>query len=117
MEALYAIDWLFIAESLAKTIGIIFLVVLPLVSYTVYAERRLSALMQDRLGPNRVGIPFTNIKMEGLGQPIADAIKFLLKEDLTPAHVNKFYYWLAPCLAMAPSLITLAVIPFGSTIL
>jgi len=117
MDFFSGIDWFFIATSLAKTLGIIFVVVLPLVSYTVYAERRMSALMQDRLGPNRVGIPFTNIKMHGLGQPIADAMKFLLKEDLTPAHVNKFYYWLAPCLAMVPALLTLAVIPFGSTLL
>ncbi len=110
MDFIYGIDWFFIATSLAKTLGIIFLVVLPLVSYTVYAERRISALIQDRLGPNRVGF-------QGLAQPIADAMKFLLKEDLTPAHVNKFYFWLAPCLAMAPSLVTLAVIPFGSSLL
>ena len=44
-------------------------------------------------------------------------MKFILKEDLTPAHVNKFYYWLAPCLAMVPAILTLAVIPFGSTFL
>jgi NADH-quinone oxidoreductase subunit H len=50
----------------------------------------------------------------GLGQPIADALKFLLKEEFTPSHVKKFYFWLAPCLAMVPALSTLAVIPFGS---
>src|ERR1700692_1771941 len=94
--------------SLAKTIGLIFLVVLPMVSYTVYAERRVSAMIQDRVGPNRVG-PL------GLLQPIADALKLLLKEDFTPAHVNKFYYWLAPACAMAPSIMALAVVPFGST--
>jgi NADH-quinone oxidoreductase subunit H len=93
--------------SLAKTLGLIFLVILPMVSYTVYAERRVSAMIQDRVGPNRVGI-------FGLLQPIADAMKLLLKEDFTPAHVNKFYYWLAPACAMAPSMMALAVIPFGS---
>ncbi|MBV9999483.1 MAG: NADH-quinone oxidoreductase subunit H [Verrucomicrobia bacterium] len=98
-----------IAISLAKTLGLIFLVVLPMVSYTVYAERRVSAMIQDRIGPNRVG-PL------GLLQPIADALKLLLKEDFTPAHVNKFYYWLAPACAMAPSMMALAVIPFGSQI-
>jgi NADH-quinone oxidoreductase subunit H len=96
-----------ILVSLAKTIGLIFLVILPMVTYTVYAERRVCALIQDRVGPNRVGI-------YGLVQPIADAVKLLLKEDFTPAHVNKFYYWLAPACAMAPSLMALAVIPFGS---
>jgi NADH-quinone oxidoreductase subunit H len=114
-------------ESLAwaagKAIFIIFLVVLPLVSYTVYAERRVSAAIQDRVGPNRTGFPTTllgfkkdlQIFLGGLGQPIADAMKFILKEDFTPAHVNKFYFWLAPCLAMLP-LISLAFIPFGSSI-
>jgi NADH-quinone oxidoreductase subunit H len=102
-------EWSYITVSLLKTIGIIFLIVLPMVSYTVYAERRVSAIIQDRVGPNRVG-------PSGLFQPIADAVKFLLKEDFTPAHVNTFYYWLAPCLAMIPALLALAVIPFGSTL-
>src|ERR1700736_3003126 len=93
--------------SLLKTLGLLFAVILPMVSYTVYAERRVSAMIQDRVGPNRVGI-------FGLLQPIADAVKLLLKEDFTPASVNKFYYWLAPACAMAPSLMALAVIPFGS---
>src|ERR1700751_5977523 len=95
--------------SLAKTIGLIFIIILPMVSYTVYAERRVSAMIQDRLGPNRVG-------HFGLAQPIADAVKLLLKEDFTSASVNKFYYWLAPACAMAPSLMALAVIPFGSNL-
>ena len=104
-------DLLFlIVVSLAKTLGLLFLVILPMVSYTVYAERRVSAMIQDRVGPNRVGI-------YGLLQPIADAAKLLLKEDFTPAHVNKFYYWLAPACAMAPAIMALAVIPFGSTFL
>jgi NADH-quinone oxidoreductase subunit H len=111
---------IFIVVSLAKTIGLIFLVILPMVSYTVYAERRVSAMIQDRLGPNRVGLPMTlfgfrkDIPFYGLVQPIADAIKLLLKEDFTPAHVNKLYFWLAPACAMAPSIMALAVIPFGS---
>src|ERR1700753_2268072 len=108
MDYLTSPDFLSLTgTSLAKTIFLIFLVVLPMVSYTVYAERRVSAMIQDRVGPNRVGI-------FGLAQPIADALKLLLKEDFTPAHVNKFYYWLAPACAMAPSMMALAVIPFGS---
>ncbi|HEX4202525.1 MAG TPA: complex I subunit 1 family protein, partial [Chthoniobacterales bacterium] len=95
--------------ALIKAVGLVFVIILPMVSYTVYAERRVSAMIQDRLGPNRVG-PF------GLAQPIADAVKLLLKEDFTPASVNKFYYWLAPACAMAPSLMALAVIPFGSNL-
>ncbi len=100
--------------SLAKIIGLIFMVILPMVAYAVYAERRVSAIIQDRVGPNRVGIPFTKISLAGLGQPIADGLKFFLKEDFTPGHVNKFYYWLAPALTMVPALLTCAVLPFGS---
>src|SRR5256885_9919075 len=96
----------FILISLLKIVGIVFFVILPMVSYTVYAERKVSALIQDRLGPNRVG-------PAGLFQPIADAFKFLLKEDFTPAHVNKLYYWLAPCLPIVPALTTIPGVPFG----
>src|ERR1700694_5428442 len=103
-------DSFFVATSLAKIIGILFVVILPMVAYSVYAERRVSAFIQDRPGPNRVG-------PAGLFQPIADAAKFLFKEDFTPAQVNKFYYWLAPVLAMVPAIITIAVVPFGSTLL
>jgi NADH-quinone oxidoreductase subunit H len=102
-------DWFFILTSLLKIVGILFVVILPMVSYTVYAERRVSALIQDRLGPNRVG-------PAGLFQPIADMFKLLLKEDFTPHAVNTFYYWLAPCLAVMPAIIIIAVVPFGSTL-
>jgi len=101
-------DYFFLTTSLVKIIALI-AVVLGIMNYAVYAERRISALIQDRLGPNRVG-------PAGLFQPIADAMKFLLKEDFTPGHVNKFYYWLAPCLAMIPAITTLAVVPFGSSL-
>ncbi len=123
MEFLHNPLLLIIVSSVLKTGFLIFGVVLPLVSYTVYAERRVSALIQDRLGPNRTGFPLSlagfGLKdwspfLGGLGQPVADAVKFLLKEEFTPASVNKFYYFLAPILAMAPALVTLAVIPFGS---
>src|SRR5213594_1461423 len=99
----------FIVTSLLKIVGILFLVILPMVSYSVYAERRVSAFIQDRQGPNRVG-------PAGLFQPIADMFKLLLKEDYTPRDVNTFYYWLAPCLAVMPAIITIAVVPFGSTL-
>jgi NADH-quinone oxidoreductase subunit H len=101
-------DYFFLTTSLVKIVALL-AVVLGIMNYTVYAERRISALIQDRLGPNRVG-------PAGLFQPIADAAKFLLKEDFTPGHVNTFYYWLAPCLAMIPAITTLAVVPFGSTL-
>lgn len=124
MEALFTPDfWFLIGTSLAKTVFLLG-VVLTIVSYTVYAERRVSALMQDRVGPNRTGFPITLLGAKkdfspflgGLGQPIADALKLMLKEDFTPVYVNKFYYWIAPALGIAAVIIGLAVIPFGSSI-
>lgn len=100
-------------EPTIKIVALVFMVILPMVAYSVYAERRFSAILQDRVGPNRVGVPFTKISLAGLGQPIADGLKFILKEDLTPGHVRKVYYWLAPALTMVPALLTCAVLPFG----
>ena len=120
---LASLDLTAIAVSLAKIIGLTFMLVLPMVAYSVYAERRFSAIIQDRVGPNRVGIPLTlfgfkkDIQILGIGgliQPLADGLKFFLKEDFTPKNVNTFYYWLAPCLVIIPALVTCAVIPFGS---
>jgi NADH-quinone oxidoreductase subunit H len=124
MDIFNAIDWYLIFTSLAKTV-VVLGIILTMVSYTVYAERRVSALIQDRVGPNRVGFPLTLLGAKkdfspflgGLGQPIADAVKLLIKEDFTPAHVNKFYYWIAPALGIGAVIVSLAVIPFGSSFL
>ncbi len=114
--------------TLTKSIALL-CIVLGMVSYTVYAERRVSSLIQDRLGPNRTGFPLSWLGnlfgfhwkdwspiLGGLGQPIADALKLLLKEEFTPAFVKKFYFWIAPGLGIAASIVSLAVIPFGSKI-
>lgn len=100
-------DWTLIAIATVKIIVLVFLVILPMVAYSVWAERRVSAAIQDRVGPNRVGIA-------GLLQPMADGLKFILKEDFTPDHVRKSYYWLAPAMTMVPALLSCAVLPFGS---
>lgn len=105
-------DLVFLLAALLKA-AVLTGVVLVMVPGSVTAERRLSAWMQDRRGPNRVGIPFTNIRIFGLGQGLADAMKFLLKEQFVPASVNKFYFNLAPILAMVPALVTVAVVPFS----
>ncbi len=83
-----------------------FFVVLTLTAYLTLAERKFSAYMQDRIGPNRVG-PF------GLLQPLADGIKFIFKEDVIPTDVHKIYYILAPTLLLVPALMGYVVIPFG----
>lgn len=124
MAALLAsFDFAFLITSVVKIVFLTFLVILPMVAYSVYAERRFSAIIQDRVGPNRTGIPLTlfgfkkDIQIFGIGglvQPMADGLKFLLKEDFTPKSVNTFYYWLAPALTMVPALMTCAVLPFGS---
>jgi NADH-quinone oxidoreductase subunit H len=99
-------DWNFILFSALKILGV-FSVLMFIVAYAVWVERKLSAAIQDRHGPNRFG-PF------GLLQPAADAVKAFLKEDFTPGHVRKVYYWLAPAIVMIPSIVVVAVIPFGS---
>ncbi len=105
---------------IAKIVGITFVLTLPVIAYSVYAERRFAAVIQDRVGPNRTGIPLTlfgykkDISFFGLLQPLADGLKFILKEDYVPSHVNKFFFWLAPALTMVPALGTLSVVPFGS---
>ncbi|MFN7561413.1 MAG: complex I subunit 1/NuoH family protein [Prosthecobacter sp.] len=120
-----AIDLLSLAVSVGKIVFLCFLVILPLVSISVYFERRLSAVIQDRVGPNRVGVPLTlfgfkkdwqPLGIGGLAQAAADGLKFILKEDFVPAHVRKAYYWMAPCLVVVPALLTCAVLPFGSEI-
>ena len=88
---------------------LVFAITMLTVLIMIYAERRISAFMQGRLGPNRVG-------PQGLLQPIADGIKFLMKEDVIPAGVDKPVYLLAPAMLLIPALMTFAVIPFGSSI-
>jgi NADH-quinone oxidoreductase subunit H len=92
--------------STVVTIGAVMGTLLGVISYLIYVERKLAAFMQDRIGPNRVG-PW------GLLQPIADGAKFLLKEDVIPAYVDKTLFILAPCLAALTTMLAFAVVPFG----
>lgn len=91
--------------TLAKIV-IVVLVLLTVVAYAVWFERKLIAHMQSRWGPTRVG-------PHGLLQPLADAIKLLTKEDITPSGVFRLVYFLAPFLAVVTALLAFAVIPFG----
>lgn len=91
---------------LRLVIGIVFgLIPVPLL---VWGERRLLGLLQGRLGPNRVG-PF------GLLQPLADAMKLMLKEDITPTNVDKVLYYLAPAVALAPVIMSVTVLPWNAS--
>ncbi len=82
--------------------------VLGVCAYLTLGERKISAWMQDRIGPNRAG-------PGGLLQPIADGGKFFLKEEVIPDHVDKVFYLLAPAVAVGTALLALAVVPFGAT--
>jgi len=98
----------FLIISVVKIV-IVLLVILTLVANLVYAERRVSAFIQNRIGPNRVG-PW------GLLQAPADVLKLFIKEDIVPAKANHFIHTLAPIISITVALTTFAVIPFGNTI-
>ncbi|MCR9075854.1 MAG: NADH-quinone oxidoreductase subunit H, partial [bacterium] len=111
------VDGQFIVSALVLAIGVH--AVLGLVAYGVYLERKISAYIQDRIGPNRVGfdfgLPFLKF-LKGclaLGQPLADGIKFFVKEDFTPTNVDKVLFTLAPVFAVVPALIGFVVMPWG----
>ena len=95
-------------SMLAKFV-LVLVVLLHVAPIMAWAERRICSWMQNRTGPNRVG-PF------GLLQSLADAIKFIFKEDLVPGHVRKWYYLFAPALCVVPAFMTFAVVPFGPVV-
>src|SRR4051794_38913155 len=90
------------------TIAGVLAVLLGSTAFLIYVERKVAAYIQDRIGPNRVG-PF------GLLQSLADGLKFLLKEEIIPHHVDKFLYILAPAISLGTALMAFAVMPFGAT--
>ena len=101
----------------ALKIGVVFGVVMTAVAYAVLVERKVSAWIQNRVGPNRTSPFFINylpvigplLVRLGIFQPAADGLKFLLKEDFTPNYVRKVYFWLAPAITVIPALLTVAV--------
>lgn len=98
----------FLLLSIIKA-AIVAFVLLTTLAYLQWAERKLLAHIQLRVGPRRVG-------PHGLLQPLADVIKLITKEDMVPSHVNKFFYLLAPFIAVAFALIPISVIPFGTEV-
>lgn len=90
-------------------IVLLFFLCLGVAAYSTWAERKIAALLQDRVGPNRAGVC-------GLLQPLADGVKFFFKEDFIPQNAERFLFILGPGLAMFISLITGAIIPWGKTL-
>lgn len=88
----------------------VFAIALLIATYSTYAERKVAAFMQDRIGPDRAG-PF------GLLQPIADAVKMFTKEEMIPAQSDKLLFILGPCIAMLTACMTGVVIPWGNTLI
>ncbi len=99
---------IFLVLTIIK-IGVVVGVLLLIIAYLIWVERKVMAHMQVRLGPMRVG-------WHGLLQPIADGLKLIFKEDIIPAHASKVVFVLAPVISTVPALMAIAVIPFGDTI-
>src|ERR1700759_5389950 len=105
MIHLLTIDWIFLLEKLIL-IAIVVMASLFVAMYSTYAERKIAAIMQDRIGPNRAG-PF------GLLQPLADGLKLFFKEEIIPDRSTRLIFILGPCLAMLTACMTSAVVPWG----
>jgi NADH-quinone oxidoreductase subunit H len=112
------IDGIYIAAMVAKLVFVL-VIVLTFSPLLVWADRRQSAMIQDRLGPIKAGIPLPGGKslvLLGLLHPLADALKFMWKEDFIPPKADKLLFALAPIISVVPTIAAFAVIPFGDTI-
>jgi NADH-quinone oxidoreductase subunit H len=107
MEMLQPISGVPALVAMTGKVVAVFTATMLVVAYTTLAERKISAWIQDRSGPNRVG-PW------GLLQPIADGIKNFLKEETMPATANRFWFVAGPMLSIIPALVTIAVVPFAA---
>jgi NADH-quinone oxidoreductase subunit H len=110
-------DSVLLIATIAKIVFVL-IIVLTFSPLLVWAERRQSAMIQDRIGPIRAGIPVAgkNIALFGLLHPLADALKFMWKEDFIPPKADKLLHSLAPIIAVVPGIAAFAVIPFGDKI-
>ncbi len=91
-----------------------FFVILNIIPLLIWLERKGSAYIQDRRGPNRAGI--LGIRLGGMIHSLTDVVKLLFKEDIIPARVNRFFYILAPFISMSVACVTFAVLPFGDVV-
>jgi NADH-quinone oxidoreductase subunit H len=104
--------WRWFANSLLAILVILFSFA-TLFALLTLAERKILGRVQNRPGPNRTGLPFTKLRLGGLGQPLADGIKMLTKEDIVPRSADQVLHFLAPVALLAFSILTFAVVPFG----
>ena len=88
---------------------IIFGIINMMAGLLLWAERRISGFIQDRLGPNRVG-PL------GIMQPLADTIKLIFKEDITPRNVDRLLYYIAPAMTLIPAILAFSIVPFADPV-
>src|SRR5690606_23408175 len=101
-------EWALLIDKTILII-IVFVVSLTVAAYATYGERKVAALIQDRIGPNRAG-PW------GLLQPLADGVKFFMKEEITPKSSDKFLFLFGPAIFMVTALMTSAIIPWGKSL-
>ena len=101
-------------QALVKMVLLLLVVVMPIASILTWMERKQSAMMQDRVGPNRAAIG--PIRAWGIVHFLADAVKMIMKEDFVPAKANKFLFTLAPVMAIVPVFVVFAIVPFGGDV-
>ncbi len=103
-------SWELIRDILITTVPL--LVIFPsLFAFTTWIERKALARIQNRIGPNKTGVPCTRISLFGLGQPAADGIKMLFKEDIVPKGADRLFHLLAPIVALIPAMLVLCFLP------
>src|SRR5580692_2643310 len=116
------IDW--ISSHIPPSVFILLVAhfaILGTVAYMILLERKVASWVQDRIGPNRVGLGFgiipvlKDMHMNGFGQPLADGLKFIVKEDYRPRGVDKYLFTLAPAVMILVIIISIAVLPWGGT--
>ncbi len=103
---------LFTYINITVMVVVVWIIPLSFIPFFIWLERKGSAIIQDRIGPNRTGI--FGVRLLGFIQNFADTLKLILKESVTPSRVNRLYYYLAPCWAMTIALLPLLVIPLAA---
>ncbi|MCA9711786.1 MAG: NADH-quinone oxidoreductase subunit H, partial [Myxococcales bacterium] len=108
----------YLLPALLKILLLVLGFIMPLASLLTWMERKQSAMMQDRVGPNRASIKLgpVNLRLWGIPHFVADAIKMLFKEDFIPRKAHRALYSLAPLFAFVPALVVFAIVPFGDAL-